>query len=83
MVEFETIGDPVTVLLSAGRFIELGKKAVVTEKEEITYFSIAQGEFYLDVNNKNAKRYTKSVSIPVDKIDEVIEALKSIKKISK
>lgn len=82
MVDFETIGEPVTMSLSAGRFIELAKKAVVTEKEKITFFSIAQGEFYLDVTNKNAKRYTRSVSIPVDKIDEVIEALKTIKKIS-
>lgn len=82
MVEFETIGEPIIVPLSAGRFIELTKKAVVIEKEKKPFFSIAQGEFYLDVNNKNAKRYTRSVSIPVDKIDEVIDALKAIQKIS-
>lgn len=82
MVDFETIGEPVTVPLSAGRFIELAKKSVETEKEKRTFFSIAQGEFYLDVSNKNAKRYTRSVSIPEDKIDEVIEAIKAIKKIS-
>ncbi|MCK4797479.1 MAG: hypothetical protein KAT05_08865 [Spirochaetes bacterium] len=81
MVEYETIGEPVTLSLSAGRFIELAKKAVVKEKEKITFFSIAQGEFYLDVDNNNAKRYTRSISIPVDKIDEVIEALKTIKEI--
>lgn len=78
MVEYETIGEPVTLSLSAGRFIEVAKKAVVTETEKITFFSIAQGEFYLDVKNENAKRYARSVSIPVDKIDEVIKALKTI-----
>ena len=82
MVEFETIGEPIILSLSAGRFIEVTNKAVVIEKEKKTFYSIAQGEFYLDVNNKNAKRYTRSVSIPVDKIDEVVEALKAIQKIS-
>lgn len=78
MVEFETIGESKTIPLTSGRFIEISKKAAVTENEKKEFYSIALGEFYLDINNQNAKRYTKNISIPVNKVGEVIEALRSL-----
>lgn len=78
MVEYETIGETKTLLLSSGRFIEIAKKNAISEKGTNQFFMIAQGEFYLDLNNKNAKRYIKNISIPVKNISEVIEAFKSL-----
>lgn len=78
MVEFKTIGEPITLTLPNGRFIEISKKVVVSESGEKDFFSISQGEFYLNLGKQNVKRYKKSMSIPENKIKQIIKALEDI-----
>lgn len=80
MVEFETIGESTTIQLENGTFIEISIKSAATENKSINYCSIASGEFYLDVGGQNAKRYRKSISVPINKINKVAEALKALPK---
>lgn len=78
MVEFETIGEPITLTLPNGRFIEISKIAVISETGKKEFFSISQGEFYLSLDKQNAKRYKKNISIPENKIEDIIKALEDI-----
>lgn len=74
MVEFETI-KAVEQKFGNNNFIEVAKKKAITEKGENEFIAISRGFF----TQEGAKRYTKSMSVPVDVIDFVADKLREMK----
>ena len=72
MATFETIKS-VDVKFGNNDFIEVGKKKVISEDGENTFFSLSRGFFTQD----GEKRYKRNFSIPdnQDVLKRIIEAL--------
>ena len=73
-VEFQTIKAEETKF-GTKNFIEVAKKKAVSERGENEFFSISRGFIAQDGN----KRYTKTIAMPPEVVDFVIEKLKELK----
>ena len=73
-VKFETLKAEETKF-GNNNFIEVAKKKAVSEKGENEFFSISRGFFAPD----GTKRFTKSIAVPLEVVDFIIEKLKAVK----
>ena len=73
-VEFETIKAEETKF-GNNNFLEVARKKAISSKGENEFVSVSRGFFAPD----GTKRFTKSVSMPLDTVDFVAENLKKVK----